>query len=251
MSAPEYTIMAAVCDTPDWAELFVKSMRLYASEEAEILIIDNGSLPENKAWLKEQRDVRLIELPTIELYHGGAMDFGTLEARGRFVCILDSDAHAQRSGWLTDLRTLYLSDPKTRLIGCVGPEHKPLHPPLFFFERDFIVKNKILWRYAPDGRPTNTDTAQQAYWDIIGLGYSVSRLPKGPRVYSCDTHHDEIWIDGRPSIFHAWMGSRFQEWNPRRTKSMLDGISLEDHLERKKRLFAEPAVQKIMREGER
>lgn len=248
---PVVSIVAANCDAPDWIELFVKSIRLFSGGVPyELIIIDNGSLEENKAWMKAQSDIRLIEMPTIELYHGGAMDFGTTIAEGKFVCILDSDSHVQRPMWLVDLIRLYEFDPLTRLIGCVGPAHKPLHPPLFFFEKQFILDNNISWRYKPDPAvPTQTDTAQQAYWDVLNLGYKVHRLEKGPRLYQCDKHHDEIWLNGQPTIAHAWMGSRFQEHNPRRTKTVLDGITLAEHLSRKAAFFSERLVRFIMSEG--
>lgn len=247
---PLVSVVAVNCDTPDWIRLFVLSVRAFTQDvEHEIVVVDNGSLPKNKAWLKAQPDVRLIELPSIELYHGGGMDIGTRQARGQYVCILDSDAHVQRPGWARDLIALYQANPKTRLIGCVGPEHKPLHPPLFFFERDFFVEHGISWRYLPDPAiPTQTDTAQQAYWDVLALGYEVVRLEKGSKHYQNTSWYDQIWLGDppAPTIAHFWMGTRFQEHNSHRTKAIIDGISLGEHLSRKAAFFSEPEIQKIL-----
>lgn len=251
---PLVSVVAVNCDTPDWIRLFVLSVRAFTQDvEHEIIVVDNGSLPGNKSWLKEQRDVRLIELPTIEQYHGGGMDVGTHAARGQYVCILDSDAHVQRPGWFTDLQALYHANEKTRLVGIVGPSHKPLHPPLFFFERDFIIDNGISWRHRPGpDRPRDTDTAQQAYWDILALGYEVVRLEKGAKVFKDISWYDQIWLNGRPAIAHCWYGTRFQESNPKRTKAAIDGITLAEHLARKAAFFAEPSVQRILAmDGER
>ena len=252
MSRPLLSVVTVHIDTPDWIRLFVLSVRKFTADiEHEILVIDNGSLEVNKTWIREQPDVRMIELPTLEAYHGGGMDIGTREAAGRYVCILDSDAHVQREGWAADLIALYQATPNTRLIGCVGPIHKPLHPPLFFFERDFIVGNGISWQYRPDPAiPTQTDTAQQAFWDILGLGYDVVRLPKGEKFYRGVDWYDQIWINGKPTIAHLWYGSRFQEHNPARTKQTLDGIRLEDHLARKAAFFQEPLIREILGEGD-
>ena len=252
MSRPLLSVVTVHIDTPDWIRLFVLSVRKFTADiEHEILVIDNGSLEVNKTWIREQPDVRMIELPTLEAYHGGGMDIGTREAAGRYVCILDSDAHVQREGWAADLIALYRATPNTRLIGCVGPIHKPLHPPLFFFERDFIVGNGISWQYRPDPAiPTQTDTAQQALWDILGLGYDVVRLPKGEKFYGGVDWYDQIWINGKPTIAHLWYGSRFQEHNPARTKQTLDGIRLEDHLARKAAFFQEPLIREILGEGD-
>jgi GT2 family glycosyltransferase len=250
---PLVSIVAVNCDTPDWIELFVKSIRRFTADVShEIIIIDNGSLPENKRWLKDQSDIRLLEMPTIELYHGGGMDIGTQEAKGHYVCILDSDSHIQRSGWIQDLIALYHENEKTRMIGVVGPPHKPFHPPLFFFERDFIVGHEISFRYLPSpDKPHQTDTAQQSYWDIVELGYNVVRLEKGEKVYQSTSWYDQLWIGNPPLPFcaHFWMGSRFQEHNPRRIKQELDGIKLEDHLARKAAFMAEPLVREILGGG--
>ena len=248
---PLISVVAVNCDAPDWIRLFVLSVRKFTADvQHEILVVDNGSLEVNKAWLKAQPDVRLIELPTIEAYHGGGMDIGTQAARGRFVCILDSDAHVQRAGWATDLISLYNENPRTRLVGIIGPEHKPLHPPLFLFERSFFVSNNISWKYKPDPAvPTQTDTAQQAYHDVRALGYEVVRLEMGEKVYMNTPWYDQLWIKGKPTIAHFWAGSRYQESNPARTKQTLDGVSLVDHLMRKAAFMSEPLVREILGEG--
>jgi len=248
---PVLSVVAVNCDAPGWVRLFVLSVRKFTADiEHEIIVVDNGSLPRNKEWLLAQPDVKTIELPTIEQYHGGGMDIGTLAARGRYVCILDSDAHVQRPGWAQDLIALYHERERTRLIGIVGPAHKPLHPPLFFFERDFFVGNGISWRYRPDPAvPTQTDTAQQAYWDVLNLGFDVVRLEKGPKVFQNTSWYDQIWINDKPTIAHFWMGSRFQEHNVKRTKQALDGITLAEHLARKAAFMAEPQVRAILEEG--
>jgi len=251
MDNPIITIVTAHRNTPDWIELFVKSIRRFTTDIAyEIIIIDNDSLEVNKKWIKDQRDINLIELPTGDLHHGGAMDLGTKTAKSRHVCILDSDAHVQRPGWAQDLIALYHENDRTRLIGCVGPVEKPLHPPLWFFERDFILEHNISWRYQPSPAvPTQTDTAQQAYWDILALGYEVVRLNKGTRIYQCAAYHEEIWIGGKPTIAHFWWGTRFQENNPAQTKLMLDGKTLDEHLKRKSLFFSEPLIKEILEKG--
>jgi len=241
---PELSIISASVDSPEWAELLVKSVRKFTSVEHEIIIIDNGSLPVNLKWLETQEDVNLIKLST-NIGHGGAMDLGTALATFDHICFLDIDAHVQRKDWDSDLFSLYLSNPLTRLIGVVGPEQKPLHPPLFFYKKSFVSENNIYFKYVPR---LSTDTAQKAYWDILNLGFKVERLEKGPHIYTCDKHHDEIWLGNPPqaTMAHAWYGTRFCENNPQRKKLALDGYKLEDHLKRKTRFFQESLVLEIL-----
>lgn len=235
------TIAAATVNSPDWNRLFVQAVRMFTKTEHELLIIDNGSLDENKAWLKEQSDVRLIENPGNE-GHGGAMDQATRLAHGQYLCFLDIDSHPHRLGWETDLIALYEAAPKCRVIGVVGPAHKPFHPPLFFFEPSFILENGLSWRYQPE-HERSTDTAQKVYWDVLDLGYEVIRLEKGPHVYQHPG--DEVLIGGVSSIHHAWYGSRFQENGPT-PKLRLDGIDVAAHIIEKQRLFDEPLVKEIL-----
>ena len=238
---PELTIATANVDSPEWAELLIKSIRKFTSIEYEIIVIDNGSLPENLVWLEEQKDVQLIKLPT-NIGHGSAMDLGTQVAKSKYVLFLDVDAHIQRIHWDNDLLNLYHSDSKVKLIGVIGPEHKPLHPPLFFYEREFILENNISFRYLPR---LSTDTAQKAYWDIINMGFKVERLEKGAKVYNCIG--DEIHLNGTSVMYHHWYGSRFNENNPKNKKDELDGYTLEEHLKNKKQLFEHPRVQEILK----
>ncbi len=240
---PTLSIVAANINSPEWAELLVQSLRRFTKVEHEIIIIDNGSLERNLEWLRAQPDIVLVEAGT-NLGHGGAMDMGTLIAKGRYVCVLDIDAHVQRAGWDTDLIALYNADPKTRLIGCIGPSHKPLHPPLFFYERAFIIDNGLSFAYQPDVDPRSTDTAQLVYWQILDLGFKVERLEKGTKVYP-GFIGDEIIVAGQPTAAHMWYGVRFQENTPH-PKLELDGYKLEDHLKNKALLFSQPAVKDIL-----
>ena len=119
------TIAAANVDSPEWAELLVKSIRKFTAPGTyEIIIVDNGSLERNLGWLRQQSDIRLIENKE-NLWHGRAMDQAVEAAAGQYICVLDIDAHVQRVGWEDDLLALYHADPLTRLIGCIGPEKLP------------------------------------------------------------------------------------------------------------------------------
>jgi len=238
---PELSIISATIDSPEWAELLVKSVRKFTAIDYEIIIIDNGSLPENLTWLKEQSDVDLVTLST-NIGHGNAMDLGTQISKSKYIAFLDIDSHIQRAGWDKDLIELYCSDDKIKLIGVIGPEHKPLHPPLFFYEKEFILENNISFKYLPR---LSTDTAQKAYWDILNMGFKVERLQKGAAIYEKCTG-DEIMLYDKQAIFHAWYGTRFNENNPANIKKELDGYSLEAQLENKAKIFSQPGVKEIL-----
>ena len=243
---PSLTIAAATVNSPDWNELFVQSIRKFTRAPYSLLVVDNGSLDMNLAWLRAQSDVTLIENGT-NLGHGGAMDQATRWAADHgsdYLAFFDIDSHVQRDGWETDLVAQYEDAQTCRLIGVVGPEHKPLHPPLFFFSPAFIVENGLTWQYQP-GHPRSTDTAQKVYWDIKGLGYDVIRLEKGQKIYPAELDVDEILIGGVSSVAHFWYGSRFQE-KGLHPKDVLDGLTIAQHIDRKNKLFGLDSIQEIL-----
>jgi glycosyltransferase involved in cell wall biosynthesis len=241
---PELSIIATHVDAPEWVELLIKSIRKFTfGVDYEIIIIDNCSLPSNLIWLQSQKDLNLIRLQENK-GHGIGMDVGNKLASGKYICALDIDSHIQREGWFDDLKEVYHADSMNRLVGCLGPAHKPLHPPLFFYERQFIFDNKISFAHIPN---VSTDTAQKAYWDILALGYKVFRLDKGRKIYSC--YGDEIWIKGKPTVYHHWYGTRFCENNPKYTKEILDGYPIGRYLENKRKLFDQELVKGILAHG--
>jgi len=241
----DLSIIAVGIDSPEWAELLIKSIRKFTTLSHEILIIDNNSLSQNLCWLRKQTDIRLIE-NEINRGHGAAMDQATLLARGKYCCVLDIDSHIQRKGWETDLLNLYKENRKTRLIGCTGPEHKPLHPPLFFYNRQFVLDNCISFLHIPG---ISTDTAQKAYWDIKALGFKVVRLSPSKKIYNCKG--DQFWLNEKATFWHSWYGTRFCHNHPIKRRRSVDGRRIEEFLANQKRLFREQRVKNIMNHRQR
>jgi len=239
---PSLSIISANVDSPEWVKLLVKSIRKFTTDmEHEIIIVDNNSMSQNLSWLKEQGDIKLVLLDK-NYGHGEAIDLGTGHARHEFICALDVDAHVQREGWANDLIDLYNESKKIKFIGCKGPEHKPLKPPLFFYEKSFIVDNALSFKHIPG---ISSDTAQKLYHDIVNLGFSVERISPGCKIYKC--YGDEFYVDEKPTFYHHWYGTRFCENRPERKKEELDGYRIEDYLANKAKLFEEPLVKEILR----
>jgi glycosyltransferase involved in cell wall biosynthesis len=235
------SIIAVNVDSPEWAELLVQSIRKFTTVGYEIIIVDNGSLEKNIGWLRRQADIVLIENGK-NYGHGGGMDIGVRAAKYKYCCVLDIDSFLQREGWAKDLISIYESKKKIKMLGCVGPQHKPLHPPLFFFEKKFVLENEISFEHIPG---VSTDTAQKAYWDILALDFEVKRFKKGSKVYECKG--DELWIKNKPTIYHHWYGTRFRENVPGKEKQILDGFTLQDHKKNKALLFSQPEVKEILK----
>ena len=103
---PGISIVTVAIDSPEWVELLVKSVRRFTTFEHEIIVIDNGSLPDNLAWIGAQSDVKLVKLLR-NIGHGSGMDLGKQLAEKEFVCVLDVDSHVMRRGWDHDLHGLW------------------------------------------------------------------------------------------------------------------------------------------------
>jgi len=247
---PELSIVSIVHDSPLWIELCIKSIRRFTQSDHELIIIDNGSSPENLWWLREQSDIWLIENGDNSRSHGGGMDQAIEVAEGRHVCIIDSDAHVQRRGWETDLLTLYASDPLNRLLCKTGPIGigRPLAPPVFLVERDFIREHHLTFRHQK-GDSKSTDTAQKVYWDILELGYKVQFINRGAHIYDPAVDGDEVWVAGKPTIYHHHYGTRIKHTGDNAWKWTgwtLPEADIKRHEARTALLFNQPLVRDIL-----
>jgi glycosyltransferase involved in cell wall biosynthesis len=70
----------------------------------EILVIDNGSVDESRARLREYPDVSTVMLP-VNLGHELALDLGVLLCETEYVVALDVDAFPLHDRWLEELLT--------------------------------------------------------------------------------------------------------------------------------------------------
>ncbi len=245
---PLISIVTAMTDSPEWAELLIKSIRLFTTMDHEIIFIDNCSKPESLAWVNKQKDIRLVT-NTVNVFHGGAMDQGTELAEGRYVCHMDLDSHFQRKGWEQDVLNVYHHNPLTRLVCKAGPISlcRPVHPPMFFYEKAFVLDNKLSFKHQR-GIPRSTDTAQKTYWDILDLGYRVEHISKAMLIYD-GTGGDEIWINNQPTMYHHHYGTRLHRtgentwtWNGWR----LPESEVKRHETRTAALFEQPLVKRIL-----
>jgi GT2 family glycosyltransferase len=96
----------------------------YPRERLEVLLVDNGSVDESAAYVREQYpEVRLIELPQ-NVGSCVARNLGVREAEGEYIALLDNDAHVEAE-WLKTLVAAVQADPKvvcasSRLMNLAG-----------------------------------------------------------------------------------------------------------------------------------
>lgn len=84
----------------------------------EIVIVDNGSSPEEVQRLERLRGPARVVPIGVNRYFGEANNIGVEHARGEYICLLNNDAFVHH-GWLTPLLDLLRGNPT---IGAVGPK---------------------------------------------------------------------------------------------------------------------------------
>ena len=92
-ASPQFTILLAAYDRPDLLKAAVDSALSQVFVDFEVLVVDDGSGPETRDWLDEAAAAH----PNLRVIHQAnqgvavARQRGLEEARGEYVCILDSD----------------------------------------------------------------------------------------------------------------------------------------------------------------
>lgn len=241
------TVLTVNHNTLDFLKLLVQSVRKFRGQvPTEILVIDNQSTDGSGEWAAAQPDVEAHLLPS-NTGHGPGLDYGLRLVKTRFVLVLDSDAHLQRSGWDADLIQLYQSEPRQRLIAAKGGVEKPIHPCFMFFETQFFRSNQFSF-VARDGY----DVGRRIYYDVTEAGFEVLRIEcgyeDGGRNFYPGTYGTQYYIGGRPTIFHAWYATRMTTC---RTGGSVDSYTKEDFLKDKALVFSMPLVRDILAHEER
>ena len=225
---------------PDWIELLVKSVRKFTAVPHELIVVDNDSRDDSLLWLASQEDVRLLAL-IHNMGHGAGLDYGIRKARYKYVLVLDADAHLQRLGWDADMIDLYNADPKTRLIAAGGSQRaidsgKPIHACFQFFEREYFLDTKMSFA------PGQYDVGRKNYFDVTGRGHNVERVFAGAKFYP-GAYGDEYYINGQPTIFHMWYGSRMARIPD---DGKVDNYLKSDYEANKRHIFSMPLVRRIL-----
>ena len=205
------SIVTVTHDTLFFVRLLVEKVREFIGERAyEIIVVDRGSTDGTVEWLKEQRDVRLLQpkLRSRGHGHGEAAEMGVQAAHYETIVLLDSDAHPVDHTWLEV--TADRLDEKTRLAGAVfhgdhdgNPHGWYVHPHFMVFRKSDLGDSITLRKVA------KWDTGEAATVRVHERGFEVIAHP---------LVHSEQFDVGHPhfptvagGVFHAWYGTRMQK----------------------------------------
>jgi glycosyltransferase involved in cell wall biosynthesis len=241
------TILTVNHNTLDFLQLLVQSVRKFRGEvPTTIMVIDNDSTDGSREWVAAQPDVE-AHLLDRNAGHGPGLDYGLSRVSTRFVLVLDSDAHLQRTGWDVDLMKLYQADPRLRLIAALGGVEKPIHPCFMFFEAPYFKSSQFSF-VARDGH----DVGRKIYYDVLAAGFHVLRVECGYEAHRQNfypgTFGTEYYIFQQPTIFHTWYATRMTTCKI--GERLDESYSKVDFLKDKELLFSMPLVQQILAHGQ-
>ncbi len=98
-----FTVLTVNWNTVDYLRTVVDAIRRFSPEGTEIVVVDNASRDESRAYLRDA-PVRSLKVP-INLGHGPAMDLATGLVRTEYFATLDVDAFPVSPDWLDVLRS--------------------------------------------------------------------------------------------------------------------------------------------------
>ncbi|MBE0664550.1 MAG: glycosyltransferase, partial [Candidatus Aminicenantes bacterium] len=102
----------------------------------EVIVIDSGSQDDTVAMVKENKNIRLVEIRPDEFAHGKTRNLGAKLAKGDFLVFLNADAIPQDRSWLSSLIKEFAEDDK---IAGVYSRHLPRSGCHLYMARDLQI----------------------------------------------------------------------------------------------------------------
>ncbi|MBU4307525.1 MAG: glycosyltransferase [Candidatus Aminicenantes bacterium] len=99
----------------------------------EVIVIDSGSQDDTVAIVKENKNIRLVEIRPDEFAHGKTRNLGAKLAKGNFLVFLNADAIPHDHHWLSALIDEFARDKK---IAGVYSRHVPKNDCHLYMARD-------------------------------------------------------------------------------------------------------------------
>ncbi|WP_374547293.1 glycosyltransferase [Rhodoblastus sp.] len=208
---PPVSIVTVTRDSSFYTRLQVEKIRETIGARAyEIIVVDRGSRDGTLEWLRDQRDVRLIDYPqtrTLDHGHGQAAEMGVRAARFDRIVLLDSDAFPVKDDWLA--QSADRLDDEHRLAGAAFVADRAFHDHGFYIHPHFLAFFKadlgglIVLRKL---RGESEDTGEESTIRVLAAGKKIVALPIEFFAPLGVGRHDIPTISS--GVVHAWYSSR-------------------------------------------
>ena len=123
MKKPDgFSIIMAVWNQLSYTKLAVESIVKSTDSLFELIVIDNGSRPEVKAYFDSLKGLMDLQYIRNEENVGPikAINIGISRAKYYYVCAIHNDVLILERGWLEKIGSVMERDPKIGLIGLAG-----------------------------------------------------------------------------------------------------------------------------------
>lgn len=198
----DITIISCNYNTKRFAELLVKSIKTFSSNNYKIVIMDNSI----KQELYDNKEYEVIR-PDKNMGHGPGLDYLiNNHVKTKFTLIMDIDTHILRDGWDKDLIDIMNKNDKIALIAPERCAAKPIHPGMMFVRTNIFVENNIFFHAIklqhPDMEGMALDVGQCAPILLSAkLKLQTFTLKRKVAIYK-DTRGDTWELCGKPTFFH-------------------------------------------------
>ena len=106
-------------NTQEYTRLCIESIKAYTPKNSyEIIVVDNASEDGSREWLRQQKDVKLIENSENKGFPAGCNQGMQAAEAGNDLLLLNSDTIVT-TRWLDNLQTALYSDAKVGAVSCV------------------------------------------------------------------------------------------------------------------------------------
>lgn len=202
LSTPKFSIVVVNHKTLELTRACLESIRTCSvSSSYELIVVDNDSQDESLTYLRNQKDIRLIERSSGLSYsqkdHGESLDIGLRHARGEYLVAIDSDVLILKNEWLEQLYEILIKENAV----MVGPAfyRSFIHPCMLMVRRDILIKYKLSfksknyfhWYY--DTAEVITKALNKRGYRIIKL-YAWSADCKSSRAFPIDSNNISKWV---------------------------------------------------------
>jgi glycosyltransferase involved in cell wall biosynthesis len=228
-SSPQFSILLVNHKTLEFTRNCLDTIRECSGDSSyELIVVDNDSNDDSLAYLRDHKEIRLIERRSGLHYgpadHGEALDIGLLYARGEYIVVVDSDVIILRQGWLTVLGEILRKEAAV----LIGPSFYCdfIHPCVLMIKREAIAQYRL--SFAPQKRfHRYFDTAEylthvlmQHRRRIIKLDSWIANLGTPDSTQSIDGTNTTWWVKEGAALaarhgafigglaYHAFYGTR-------------------------------------------
>jgi len=207
MKDSNITIISCNYHSKRFAELLIKSVKVFSDKSHKIIIMDNS----NEQEIFTCEDYQVIK-PEKNMGHGGGLDFLIDNyVNTEYTLVMDIDAHILRKEYDIEFLTILKNKPNIGLIAPYRGLYKPIHPGVMFFRTEDF-KNKIPLKpfniNVDNYPPVQMDVGQLAPIALNQIYHKETLTLKYNNPIYQEVHGATWFLNGKETFYHFGYGTR-------------------------------------------